>query len=143
MSGLSVIEVEAQGQADNLGIQLDDIMASYNGKSLSSVDDLTHAITEARRQQLTAVQILVYRNQQPLTFDASLAPLGVQLAKVATPAIISAISQVKIVDVQMPFSSMVVFMIKLAIAAIPACIILALFCSLIIATLFGTTIFFR
>lgn len=40
-------------------------------------------------------------------------------------------SEVVVVDVQMPFMSMVTFMIKWAVAAIPAFIILALFSALV------------
>lgn len=137
MSGLRVSEVNMQGQAANVGIQLDDIIVSYNGKSLQSPDDLALAMEEAKLQRLMAVDIVVNRNHQPLTFTASLEPLGVQLAKVAAQAIVSEISPVKIVDVQMPFSSMVMFMVKLALASIPACIILAIFWAAIMAILAG------
>ena len=37
------------------------------------------------------------------------------------------LNQVKIVDVKMPFLSMVVFMVKAAIASIPAIIVLVIF----------------
>jgi hypothetical protein len=49
-------------------------------------------------------------------------------------------SQVTIVDIKMPFMSMVAFMIKAAIAAIPAFIIVSLIImgiSVILSTLFG------
>lgn len=45
-------------------------------------------------------------------------------------------NQVVIVDIKMPFWSMVVFMVKAAIASIPAFIILAII-SVIIMTIFG------
>lgn len=45
-------------------------------------------------------------------------------------------NHVSIVDVKMPFMSMVVFMVKAAIAAIPAMIILAIVGSIIVA-IFG------
>lgn len=142
MSGLRVIEVYAQGQADNLGILLDDIIVSYNANNLQSPDDLALAIQDAKLQRLTAVEIMVKRNHELLTFAANLEPLGVQLANVAAQAISSEIGQVKIVNVQMPFSSMVLFMIKLAIASIPACIVLAILWSVIMAVLAGIGFYF-
>jgi hypothetical protein len=48
----------------------------------------------------------------------------------------SNINQVEIVDIKMPFMSMVVFMVKAAIAAIPALIILTIIFALV-TTLFG------
>jgi len=49
-------------------------------------------------------------------------------------------NQVTIVDIKMPFMSMVVFMIKAAIAAIPAFLILSLIMmsmSVLLSTIFG------
>lgn len=46
-------------------------------------------------------------------------------------------NQVTIVDVKMPFLSMVIFMVKAAIAAIPAFIILAIIGSIIMTILGG------
>jgi cell division septal protein FtsQ len=49
-------------------------------------------------------------------------------------------NQVTIVDIKMPFMSMVIFMIKAAIAAIPAFLILSLLImgiSVLLSTLFG------
>lgn len=51
-------------------------------------------------------------------------------------------TKVTVVDIQMPFWSMVVFMVKVAIASIPAFIILTLIGMLfaaILSALFGTT----
>lgn len=45
-------------------------------------------------------------------------------------------NQVNIVDVKMPFMSMVIFMVKAAIAAIPAMIILTIFFG-ILSAIFG------
>lgn len=45
-------------------------------------------------------------------------------------------SQVVVIDIQMPFVSMVIFMVKWAIAAIPAVIILA-FLFMIVTGFFG------
>jgi hypothetical protein len=50
-------------------------------------------------------------------------------------------NQVTIVDIKMPFMSMVAFMIKVAIAAIPAFIIVSLIItaiSVILSTIFGS-----
>jgi len=44
---------------------------------------------------------------------------------------------VRIVDIKMPFGSMVVFLVKLAIAAIPAFIILAILSAIVLAILAG------
>ena len=49
----------------------------------------------------------------------------------------SNISQVNIVDVKMPFWSMVVFMVKWVIASIPAFIILTIIGAIVIAVLGG------
>jgi hypothetical protein len=49
-------------------------------------------------------------------------------------------SEVRVVDLNMPFLSMVVFMVKWAIAAIPAVIILLLVFT-IVGTLFGRALF--
>jgi len=46
-------------------------------------------------------------------------------------------SQVTITDIKMPFVSMVVFMVKAAIASIPALIILTIFGAIITAVLGG------
>ena len=43
----------------------------------------------------------------------------------------------KVVDVQMPFKSMVIFLVKLALASIPAMIILGIFFSLFGSMLFS------
>jgi hypothetical protein len=45
--------------------------------------------------------------------------------------------EVVVMDVKMPFASMVVFMVKWAIAAIPAMIILGVLWWLVMAVLFG------
>jgi len=52
----------------------------------------------------------------------------------------SSINKVTIVDIKMPFMSMVVFMIKAAIAAIPAFLILSLIItgiSILLSSIFG------
>jgi hypothetical protein len=46
-------------------------------------------------------------------------------------------NRVTIVDVKMPFLSMVIFMVKAAIAAIPAFIILAIIAAIVIAVFGG------
>ena len=143
MSGLKVLEVFMHGQAKNLGIQFDDIIVSYNGKNLQSSDDLARAMAGAQQHQLAAVEVIVERNNERLVFDASLEPLGVKLAKAGEPVIASDIGQVKIVDFNMPFSSMVYFMVKLAIASIPAALILAVFWSIIATMLMGLAPIFR
>jgi hypothetical protein len=48
-------------------------------------------------------------------------------------------SEVTIVDIKMPFGSMVVFMVKLALAAIPAAIILAIIYSILAGVFVGLT----
>ncbi|ORU89519.1 MAG: hypothetical protein A6F71_00700 [Cycloclasticus sp. symbiont of Poecilosclerida sp. M] len=47
------------------------------------------------------------------------------------------VSKVSITDIKMPFSSMVVFLVKVAIASIPAFIILSVVGSIIFAVLGG------
>lgn len=52
----------------------------------------------------------------------------------------NSVNQVTIVDIKMPFMSMVAFMIKAAIAAIPAFIIVSLIItgiSIVLSTIFG------
>jgi hypothetical protein len=49
------------------------------------------------------------------------------------------ISKVSITDVKMPFFSMVIFLVKLSVAAIPAFIILSIIGS-ILFTVFGTAV---
>lgn len=49
-----------------------------------------------------------------------------QIAVAAPAPVVSNATRVSVVDINMPFGSMVVFMIKWAIAAIPAFIILAI-----------------
>lgn len=46
-------------------------------------------------------------------------------------------SQVKVIDVKMPFWSMVVFMVKASIASIPAVIVLAIIGSILAVVLGG------
>lgn len=50
---------------------------------------------------------------------------------------ISASDKVSIVDIKMPFLSMVVFMVKAAIASVPAIIILSIIGSIVFAVLGG------
>ena len=47
------------------------------------------------------------------------------------------VSQVSIIDIKVPFLSMVVFLVKLSIAAIPAFIIISIIASILFA-IFGT-----
>jgi hypothetical protein len=48
-------------------------------------------------------------------------------------------SLVRVIDIKMSFSSMVVFMVKAAIAAIPALIILTVLGTIVVSFLFGLT----
>ena len=49
------------------------------------------------------------------------------------------ITKVSIIDIKMPFTSMVVFLVKLSIAAIPAFIIMSIVASILFA-IFGTAV---
>ena len=55
----------------------------------------------------------------------------------------SSVVRVSVIDIQMPFWSMVMFMVKAAIASIPAFIILSVIGALVIGVLTGLTEGFR
>ena len=55
----------------------------------------------------------------------------------------SSVVRVSVIDIQMPFWSMVMFMVKAAIASIPAFIILSVIGALVVGVLTGITEGFR
>jgi CHASE2 domain-containing sensor protein len=59
------------------------------------------------------------------------------MTEIAKPQTTRATDNVVVTDISMPFGSMVVFMVKWAIAAIPAVLILAVIATLTIATVRG------
>lgn len=135
--------VEDGGQASQLGIIVGDIVISYNGEVVNSKEVLLSLMELVKSHPQDIVPILVQRGGSFLSFDASSKSLGVKLEEVLEEAQEEKITfkannnKMTIVDIQMPFWSMVVFMVKAAIAFIPAFFILSVIGTLIFTFMFA------
>ncbi|MFN3987602.1 MAG: PDZ domain-containing protein [Rhodocyclaceae bacterium] len=134
------LTVKPNGTAKRVGLQSGDILVAYNGKPVGSPESLVTA-TQATLGQPAGVPMQVVRQGAILDFSAEGGPLGViavavtasnltelcEQSRAIAPAATAAPAapmEVVVTDISMPFSSMVTFMVKWAIASIPAFVIL-------------------
>lgn len=68
-----------------------------------------------------------YTHAPALTHAPIVEPIPFPAAHAAAPLSLTPLASVRVVDIAMPFGSMVTFLVKLALAAIPALLILAAF----------------
>lgn len=74
---LKVSTVKEGTQAASLGIKVGDIVVSYDGVPLSSNLDLSNAALNAKNKNKEKVRIVVMRNDEEITMDATTDKLGV------------------------------------------------------------------
>ncbi|MAY03832.1 MAG: hypothetical protein CMQ38_12755 [Gammaproteobacteria bacterium] len=128
---MAIRELEVVGFTENsygktIGFIEEDLILSFNGEELYTVDELRERI---KTNTASKVIYTVLRNNQVITISGESIPLGIRFnpqtsSNQSKPSISVSNSEVAVIDIKMPFGSMVVFMVKWAIAAIPAFIIL-------------------
>ena len=74
--------VDREGLADSIGLEVKDIINTYDGAEVNSIDDLRRAIESAKRQSKDSVTIYYSRGDSLLSCAAPIGPLGVS----STPA---------------------------------------------------------
>jgi len=65
--GVKVLDVDEGSAADKAGIREDDIITSFEGKDVNSVDELSKASRESREK--TSIKIQLKRNGKPQTIE--------------------------------------------------------------------------
>lgn len=71
--GVIVVEVEEDSNADKAGLQAGDIITSFNGQDIKSVDDLSTAISGCKANDTVSVNI-VRKGVEKITLEVTLAP---------------------------------------------------------------------
>lgn len=74
---LKVTQVQSGSQAENLGMQVGDEIVSYNAERISSDNELSMAVHNAREQKRDKVEIIVVRNGAKIKMSAIPEPLGI------------------------------------------------------------------
>ncbi|MDO3380253.1 PDZ domain-containing protein [Geoalkalibacter halelectricus] len=78
---LKVTQVQSGSQAENLGMQIGDVIAFYNSERISSDNELSMAVHNARNQKKEKVEITVVRNGSKVKMSATPEPLGILCAE--------------------------------------------------------------
>lgn len=129
------LTIKPGGAAERAGLQTGDILVTYNGVAVGDSGALGAAI-QAAANQVEPVAVQVLRDGAEQSFSVDPGPLGVSAVAAsvggasqagAQPYAVTyppAPTQVVVTDIKMPFESMVIFMVKWALASIPAFIIL-------------------
>jgi hypothetical protein len=149
LSELRVTEVFENSYAASLGIEVDDVLHTLKGVKLLSITQLIASIERNSGNPVTygilrgdsdfivrgeALELGLMINDLPVVTRTKEIDVSDQTTKDEhTPYVnlkretesIDASSHVIVTDIQMPFGSMVVFMVKWILASIPAMIILA------------------
>jgi len=73
---LKVNEVISGSQAEHIGIQIGDILVSYNKTPVSTNTELANAIYNAKNNKMSNVQIGISRDGSEMTMLATTDPLG-------------------------------------------------------------------
>ena len=140
---LIVSQIKTSGLGNQAGLLLCDVIKSYDDQEVTTLKELRSAIAHAKNSLSpnSTVEITVQRNREKIKLSVGLGDLGVlfpsQIVKESPKKLISGsqdpmgVQKVIVADVSMPFMSMVVFMVKWALASIPAFIILAIIISLL------------
>lgn len=79
MQRLKITTIKSGGYAEQIGLQVGDLLDTLNDRELETPDDLTNGLNAYRGQQ---VKFFVYRNSARIVFDASSQTLGVIVASV-------------------------------------------------------------
>jgi hypothetical protein len=85
-SHLKVVLVKEGYQGALLGLKVDDIIISFNELPIKNNEDLLKASREARDAKKSKVSLLVRRGEALMTFEASLAALGIHCQESGTLA---------------------------------------------------------
>lgn len=75
-SKVSVVRVQAGGQASQLGLKPDDVIVSYNKVEITKPQDLAQAKAQATRDKLESIKVDVIRAGKILTFEFKPGQLG-------------------------------------------------------------------
>lgn len=159
---LRLAALKPDGAAARAGLREGDLLLGADGRAWRDSGDMLAAIDAATTRNRPSTW-RVHRDGEHLSFDLPPGALGITAeptpvegldalreraglalhaptapaAAVTAPSGEGAVLQVHVVDFDMPFINMVVFMVKWAIAAIPALIILAILCALVAGILGG------
>lgn len=145
------LTVKPNGAAERVGLKSGDILVAYNGRPVERPEWLVTA-TQETLEQSEDVPLQVVRQGMVLDYWVEGGPLGVIAAAVKAnslaelcersrtirPAVSAAgatPTEVVVTDISMPFFSMVNFMVKWALASIPAFAILTVMFWLLVALL--------
>lgn len=74
---LKVSAIKEGAQAENMGIKVGDVIASYDGTELSSNLDLSNAALNAKNNEKEKVILVVIRNGKEITMEATTDKLGI------------------------------------------------------------------
>lgn len=75
---LKVSGVKNESQGEKVGIQVGDVVASYNGNALDSSVGLSNAIHNAKESRKEKVELGIWRGDQHLLLDVTTDPLGIE-----------------------------------------------------------------